>query len=308
MKTALQIDPPARLNPATDTSLMLGFEAQKRGHELYCYQPSDLVWKQGELSARMRRLTLHDIATGGFALGEPELLPTAEMGVIWMRQDPPFNMEYITATHLLEHARTRVVNDPAGVRNAPEKLSAMHFAHLMPPTLVASDEASISAFAREHGTVVAKPLHGYGGRSIFKFSAEEGNLATFHEFWREHYAEPLMWQAFLPEVANADRRILLIDGEITASFGRTPALGSIRANMRVGGEAVKAELTPRQRAIAEELGAFCQREGLLICGLDVIGDYLTELNVTSPTGFRAAEKLYGIDCARACWDAVEASL
>jgi len=304
-RCAFQIDPIAGLRPKTDTSLMLAYEARARGYELFTYQPSALSLQNGTLTARMQRLTLDD-GDPFYRLGEPTLIPTAEMDVIWMRQDPPFNMAYITATHLLEHAACRVVNDPVGVRNAPEKLSPLHFAEFMPPTLVSIDEETIAAFAREHKTLVAKPLHGYGGRSIFKFASDDANLATFLEFWREQSAEPLMWQAFLPEVKTGDRRILLIDGEIASIFGRTPLGGSIRANMRVGGEAVKAEITPRQEEIARTIGAFAKAQGLLLVGLDVIGDYLTEINVTSPTGLRAAEWLYGINLAKTCWDAIEA--
>lgn len=303
---ALQIDPPAQLNPASDTSIALGLEGIRRGLSCYFFRPRDLSWHNGTLTARAQPLSLRESSTDWFTLGAAQTIETASLDVIWMRQDPPFNMEYITTTHLLEHAGCRVVNDPIAVRNTPEKLAALHFSQYMPPTLVSENESAIAAFAREHGTVVAKPLHGYGGRSIFKFAHTDGNLPTFLEFWREHYAEPLQWQAFLPQVKDADRRIILINGELRSCFGRIPESGSIRANMRVGGEAVKAEPTPRQLEIAGVIGDYAKKNGLLIVGLDVIGDYLTELNVTSPTGFRAAQRLYGTDLARDAWDALEA--
>jgi glutathione synthase len=303
--TALQIDPPHRLNPASDTSVMLGLEAQNRGYQVWWHPPAALTWEGGEVRASLQRVSFHNEASDWFTLGEHKILPLSEMQIVWMRQDPPFNMEYITATHLLEHAGTRVVNDPVSVRNAPEKLSALHFSEYMPPTLITSNEEEIQQFADTHGALVAKPLHGYGGRAIFKFIPDDHNRETFLEFWRERSPEPLIWQAFLPEVATGDRRLILINGELKACFGRLPSGGSIRANMRVGGTPVAAEPTPRQLEIAGHIGAMARAQGLLIVGLDVIGDYLTEINVTSPTGFRAAQALYGIDLAKAAWDAVE---
>jgi glutathione synthase len=219
-------------------------------------------------------------------------------------------MAYITATHLLEHLSgdVLVVNDPAGVRNAPEKLSILQFAEFLPPTLIGTDPDAIAAFAETHAAVVAKPLYGYGGRAVFKFSRGDRNLETLLEQWREHSLEPLMWQAFLPEVKSGDRRILMIDGEVASVFGRTPESGSIRANMRVGGTPVKAELSGQQLKITNALKPFLKAQGLLLVGVDCIGDYLTEINVTSPTGFRAADALYGTHLAATFWDAVEAKL
>lgn len=308
--TVFQIDPPTGLNPRTDTSLMLASEGQKRGYDLWWHAPSALTWEAGEVKARMQRLTLDEAKlrageAGWLTLGETKEQALAGMHSVWLRQDPPFDMNYITTTHLLEICGTRVFNDPASVRNAPEKLSPLAFTQYMPPTLIASDSDTVHVFAASHKIIVAKPLYGYGGRSVFKFAHDDGNLDTFLEFWKESSKEPLMWQAFLPEVKSEDRRLLLINGELKACFGRTPAEGSIRANMRVGGAPVKAEPTAKQIAIAEAVGKMAKAQGLLIVGLDVIGDYLTEINVTSPTGLRAAQWLYGINLAADCWDAVE---
>lgn len=315
LHTAFQIDAPHSLNPRTDTSIALMEEAQARGLAVWCYHPSQLslitsdASKSGfEVRAPMQRITI-DVAQrkagapDWFSLGEVEHKRLNEFHSIWLRQDPPFDMSYITSTHLLEMSGTRVFNNPAGVRNAPEKLSPFAFAQFMPPTLVSADESAIHAFAATHKKLVAKPLYGFGGRSVFKFETGDSNLNTFLEFWRESSREPLMWQAFLPEVTTGDRRIILINGEVASCFGRTPESGSIRANMRVGGTPVAATLTPRQTEIATAVGAFAKAQGLLIVGLDVIGDYVTEINVTCPTGFRAAEWLYGENLAKQTWDA-----
>ncbi len=310
--TSFQIDPPSGLNFRADTSLMLAVEGQKRGYDVWWHAPQSLTCLNGEIRATLQRLTLDNDAlkagdARGVTLGEVKECALNELHSVWLRQDPPFDMGYITSTHLLERSGTRVFNNPAGVRGAPEKISPLAFAHYMPPTLIATDADAIHRFTREQGTVVAKPLYGYGGRSVFKFAHDDGNLATFLEFWRESSNEPLMWQAFLPEVKTGDRRLILIDGTLHACFGRTPEQGSIRANMRVGGEPVAAEPTARQIEIAQAVGVMAKAQGLLIVGLDVIGDYLTEINVTSPTGLRAAEKLYGINLAANAWDAVEAA-
>jgi glutathione synthase len=227
--------------------------------------------------------------------------------VVWMRQDPPFDLAYITATHVLEHLpkTTRVFNDPKGVRESPEKLSPLFFREFMPPTLISRDLAAITAFAEEHRTLVAKPIYGFGGRGVFKLKAQDPNIATLVEQWGEQSGEPLMWQAFLPEVEKEDRRIILIDGEVAAVFGRLPEEGSIRANMRLGGKPVAASLTHQQEKICAALKPYLKAHGLLLAGVDVIGDYLTEINVTSPTGLRAVEKLYDTNLARHVWDKVE---
>jgi glutathione synthase len=298
------MDHPSRLNPPTDTTFMLIEEAMKRGIECECFTPLDLSWRNGEVLARIQAITVDMAARQVWALGEPRTESLHAIDVVWMRQDPPFNMQYITATHLLEHVGkdTKVVNDPAGVRNAPEKLFPLHFSPFMPPTLVSLDPSLIHAFAGEHGTIVAKPLYGFGGRSIFKLDASDPNLDTLIEHWAEAAAEPLMWQAFLPAVATADTRVLLVDGEIGAFFTRQPPQGSIRANMRAGGTAKPGSLSAKQRTISEALGPVLRQHGLLLVGLDLIGDVLTEINVTSPTGLRAAHTLTGVDLASRLWD------
>jgi glutathione synthase len=240
-----------------------------------------------------------------FTLGEPITMPLASCAHVLMRQDPPFDMAYITATHLLEHAGTKVWNHPASVRNAPEKLSPLMFADAMPPTLISQNEMEILAFASQCGEVVAKPLHGFGGRSVFRFKTGDANLRTLIEQINETSGVPWMWQQFLPEVSTGDRRIILIGGEVAAVFGRTPEAGSIRANMRAGGTPVKASITAKQQAICDRLSPMLQAEGLALVGLDVIGDYLTEINVTSPTGLRATQGLYGANLAQNFWNYVQ---
>lgn len=299
MRAAFQMDHPSRLNPVSDSTFMLIEENIARGGENYFFEPHQLSLQNGVLSARMQPITYHD---GSYTLGEPQLMPLRDMDVVWMRQDPPFNIRYITATHLLEHAGTRVVNNPAGVRNAPEKLASLHLHEFMPPTLVSLDAEVIHAFAEQHQTVVAKPLHGYGGRSVYRFDAGDRNIDTLIEQWSEMSGEPLMWQAFLPEVATADVRIILVNGEIAAIFQREPQGGSIRANMRVGGIAKHMQASARHKEVCAKIGPMLKEQGLLLVGLDMIGDYLTEINVTSPTGLRAAQKLYGVNIAAQLWD------
>ena len=304
------MDHPSRLHAATDTTFMLIEEAMRRGIACEFFTPIDLSWRGGEVLARTQPITV-DMSQGqAWMLGEARTQSLHEVGVVWMRQDPPFNMSYVTATHLLEHLapETKVVNDPAGVRNAPEKLFPLHFAPFMPPTLVSMDPTVIHAFAKSHGTIVGKPLHGYGGRSIFKLDASDPNIDTLIEHWREAANEPLMWQAFLKEVATQDTRVLMVDGEISAFFHRQPPAGSIRANMRAGGSARKQDvLSDRQQSICEAMGPALRQHGLLLAGLDLIGDYLTEINVTSPTGLRAAHKLTGANLAAKLWDKLAAA-
>jgi glutathione synthase len=242
-----------------------------------------------------------------WTLGEAKPTSLRSMDVVLMRQDPPFDMSYITATHLLETLKGKVAvwNDPAAVRNAPEKMSILGFHQYMPPTLISRDPATIAEFAAQHEAIVAKPLYGYGGRSVFKLSRGDSNLDTLLEHWSEANKEPLMWQQFRPEVTNQDKRVLFIDGKVEGVFGRAPAENSIRANMRVGGKPIAAELYKKQQEICDALSPFLKAQGLMLAGIDLIGDYLTEINVTSPTGFRAAERLYGINLAAKFWDAVE---
>jgi glutathione synthase len=307
---AIQMDHPLGLNPAVDSTIALVREAAKRGHRLQWYHPTSLRYAQGELRAMTQLLSCAD--GGGdapwCALGESREQCLADMDVILMRQDPPFDMAYLSATYLLEHlpASTRVLNNPAYVRNYPEKLAILDFADAIPPTLVSADEDAIMAFAETHQKIVAKPLYGFGGHSIYVFAYDDPNLLTFLEQYRNQTREPLMLQAFLPEVKAQDIRVLLIDGKVSGALGRIPAEGSIRANMRVGGTPVAVALNDRQQSICDRVGAKLKSGGVLFAGLDLIGDYLTEVNITSPTGIVAAQKLYDeCDPAADFWDAVE---
>ncbi len=307
MKIAVQMDHPSRLNSASDTTFALIEEAQKRGHAVSFYEAPMLSWKAGDITAPLAPITIDMQASPVWKLGDVKATSLKEMDVVLMRQDPPFHMAYITATHLLEQLPTnvKVLNSPSGVRNLPEKISILGFAQFMPPTLISRDPNEIHAFAAQHKTIVAKPLYGFGGRSVYKLSAGDSNIDTLIEQWSELSPEPLMWQAFLPQVASEDKRILFIGGEVASVFARVPAEGSIRANMRVGGTPVKSELTAKQKEICAALTPFLKENGIMLAGIDVIGDYLTEINVTSPTGLRAVQKLYGINLAKKFWGAVE---
>lgn len=307
MRIAVQLDHPSKLNPVTDTSFMLMAEATQRGHQVSFYEAPHLSWCEGDVMAPLTPITIDMAASPVWSAGEAKPTSLNRMDVVLMRQDPPFHMGYITATHLLEQlgANVKVWNNPASVRNAPEKLSILGFHAFMPPTLISRDPAAIAAFAEAHEAIVAKPLYGFGGRSVFKLSRGDSNLETLIEHWMEASNEPLMWQQFRPEVKNADKRVLFIDGKVAAVFGREPGENSIRANMRVGGKAVKAELNAKQQTICDALSPFLKQHGLMLAGIDLIGDFLTEINVTSPTGLRAAERLYGINLAKTFWNAVE---
>jgi glutathione synthase len=309
VKIAVQLDHPSRLKPVGDSSFMLMEEAQTRGHTLYFYEAPTLSWVNGALRAPLAPIYIDVSHTPAWTLGDAKPMALDTMDVVLMRQDPPFDMAYITATHLLERlpARVKVWNNPASVRNAPEKLSILGFNQFMPPTLISRDPLEIAAFAEAHDAIVAKPLYGFGGRSVFKLSRGDSNLETLLEHWCESSREPLMWQQFRPEVKNADKRVLFIDGDVAAVFGRTPEGSSIRANMRVGGTPIATELSDKQREICDALSPFLKTHGLMLAGIDLIGDYLTEINVTSPTGLRAAERLYGVNLAARFWDVVDAA-
>lgn len=308
MRVAFQMDHPSRLNAPFDTTFMLIEEAMRRGYRCFYYAPEHLSLRGNELVARVQPITVDVAAKPAFTLGESiqESLHTVDM--IWMRQDPPFDMRYVTATHLLECVMkdTKVFNNPASVRNAPEKISPLKFLRFMPPTLISNDLTEIMAFAKAQGTVVAKPLYGYGGRSVFKLAATDPNIETLVEHTLEHHEPPLMWQQFRAEVAREDKRVILINGKVESVFARLPQGDSIRANMRVGGIPAKATLSAHQQAICDAVGSVLACEGLLLAGLDLIGDYLTEINVTSPTGLRASQQLYGDNLAATLWDAAEA--
>mgnify|MGYP002785388358 CR=1 FL=1 len=299
---ALQMDALASINPRSDTTLALGLEAQRRGYALWQYTPDRLSWREGRLFAHASRVTLHDSHEHYFDVVKEEPILLTDMDVVLMRQDPPFDMAYITATYMLEsvHPKPFVANHPASVRNLAEKWFPTLFARYMPPTLISADRQAIADFHRAHGQIVVKPLYGFGGHDIVHIKS-----AAALDTLRLEGSIPIVAQKFLPEVSTQDKRIVLIDGEVAGLFGRIPAEGEIRANMRVGGTPVKAELTRRQQEICDAVAPVLREKGLLLAGLDVIGDWLTEINITSPTGLRAVNQLYGTRPQAQFWDALE---
>jgi glutathione synthase len=310
LAVAIQMDPMETINIDGDTSFVLALEAQARGHALYHYLPTDLTLRDGRLRARGRRLEVRREHGRHHSFGDVQTLDLATMDIILMRQDPPFDMAYITATHLLEHVHptTLVVNDPASVRNAPEKLFVTRFEGLMPPTLITTDRAEILSFREEHGDIIVKPLFGNGGAGVFRVTPDDENLNALLEMFTLLYREPLIIQRYLPEVRTGDKRIILIEGEPVGAVLRVPAKGEARANLHVGGTAVKTELTTREREICTAIGPTLRQQGLLFVGIDVIGDYLTEINVTSPTGIQEINRLDGTQLEVQVWDAIEARL
>ncbi|MEI9927153.1 MAG: glutathione synthase [Sphingomonas sp.] len=309
LTVAVQMDPLDSINIAGDSTFALMLSAQARGHRLYHYAPEDLNYADGRVWARAHPVTVQRIAGNHFAFDEPAKLDLGEQAdVVLMRQDPPFDLGYITATHLLERiaGRTLVVNDPASVRNAPEKVFVLDYARFMPPTLVTRSLDEAREFLARHGEIVVKPLHGNGGKAIFKVGSDGANLASLIEVFNTAYREPHMIQAFLPSVAEGDKRIVLVDGEIAGAVNRVPGAGEIRSNLAVGGTAAKTELTPREEEICAALGPELKRRGLLFVGIDVIGgEWLTEINVTSPTGIVAIDRFNGTDTAARIWEAIE---
>ncbi len=308
LAVAIQMDPLEGIDIDADSSFALALEAQSRGHSLLHYLPRDLAFVDGRVTARARPLSVRRKKGDHFTLGPPERVDLAVMDVVLMRQDPPFDMSYITATHLLEHIhpKTLVVNDPVQVRNAPEKLFVNHFGALMPPTLITSDRDLIRAFRAEHGHIILKPLYGNGGIGVFHLTPEDENLGALLEMFTEFYREPIIVQRYLAEVRQGDRRIILIDGEAAGVINRIPAQGEARANMHVGATAVKAELNARDRDICETIGPALKERGLIFVGIDVIGDWLTEINVTSPTGIQEIDRFDGVNLEARIWDAIEA--
>jgi glutathione synthase len=310
LAVAIQMDPIETVNIDADSTFVLALEAQARGHALYHYLPQHLTLRDGKLTAKARRLEVRREHGRHHSLGAFETLELAVMDVVLMRQDPPFDMAYITATHLLEHIhpRTLVVNDPASVRNAPEKLYVTRFEGVMPPTLITADRDEILAFRREHGDIIVKPLFGNGGAGVFRIRPDDENLNALLELFSQIYREPIIVQRYLPEVRQGDKRIILIDGEPVGAVLRVPAAGEARANLHVGGRAVRAPLTDRDREICAAIGPALQQQGLLFVGIDVIGDYLTEINVTSPTGLQEINRLDDVRLEGRVWDAIEARL
>ena len=307
LKIAIQMDPIESINIDKDSSFMMALEAQKRGHQVWHYLPKHLAFRQGRLTARGRAMTVRREYGNHYTLGGWETLDLAEMDVVLMRQDPPFDMAYITATHLLEHIhpKTLVVNDPASVRNAPEKLFVTHFPDFMPPTLITSDKDEILAFRREYRDIIVKPLFGNGGAGVFHLKPDDENLGALLETFTELYREPVIVQKYLPEIRQGDKRIILVDGEPMGGVSRVPQEGEARANFHAGGSAAKTALTARERDICAALGPVLREKGLVFVGIDMIGDYLTEINVTSPTGIQEINQLDGIAIEATLMDAIE---
>ena len=312
LTVAVQMDPLDSSNIAGDSTFALMLSAQDRGHTLFHYSAEDLNYRDGRVWAKAHPVTVQRVVGDHFSAGEPVNLDLGdEADIVLMRQDPPFDLGYITATHLLERIadKTLVVNDPAQVRNAPEKVFVLDYPQFMPPTLVTRSLDEARRFLAEHGAIVIKPLHGNGGKAIFKVESDGANLSALMEVFNITWREPHMVQAFLPDVAKGDKRIVLIDGQVAGAINRLPGEGEIRSNLAVGGSAEKSELTDKEREICAVLGPELKKRGLLFVGIDVIGGtWLTEINVTSPTGIVAIEKFDGTDVAGMIWDAIEAKV
>ena len=308
LKVAVQMDHISSVSIAGDTSFALSLEAQRRGHKLYHYTPDRLSMEDGKVFARIEEMQVRDVQGDHFTLGEKVRTDLSEMDVILLRQDPPFDMNYITTTHLLEriHPKTLVVNDPAWVRNSPEKIFVTEFSDLMPETLITKDPAEVDAFRKKHGDIIVKPLYGNGGAGIFMMQEGDRNLASLLEMFQQMFREPYIVQRYLKDVRKGDKRIILIDGEPVGAINRVPAEHDSRSNMHVGGRAEKTELTEREREICARIGTSLKERGFILVGIDVIGDYMTEINVTSPTGVREVKRFGGADIPALFWDAVEA--
>jgi glutathione synthase len=310
LAVGIQMDPIESIDIDADSTFALALEAQARGHALFHYLPNHLVLREGRVRAKVSALSVKRERHAHYQLGTPELLDLASLDVILMRQDPPFDMSYITATHILEHIhpKTLVVNDPVEVRNAPEKLFVTKFAGLMPPTLITSDREEVLAFRAEHKDIIVKPLYGNGGAGVFHIMPNDENLGSLLEMFTQLYREPVIVQRYLPEVRKGDKRIILIDGEPVGAINRVPQAGEARSNMHAGGKPTKSELTAREREICAALGPELKQRGMIFVGIDVIGDYLTEINVTSPTGLQEIARFDGTRPEMKIWDAIEARL
>jgi len=308
LKVAIQMDPIQSINIDTDSTFMMALEAQRRGHALWHYHPRDLALRGNKLFARVAPVQVRRQKGDHFTLGASEIIDLSTMDLVLMRQDPPFDMAYITATHLLEHIhpKTLVVNDPAAVRNAPEKLFVTHFPELMPPTVITSSKEEVLAARAEWKDIIVKPLFGNGGAGVFHLKPEDENLGALLETFTELYREPVIVQKYLPEIRQGDKRIILIDGKPAGAVSRIPQEGEARANFHAGGSAGKTELTRREQEICEAIGPTLRAQGLIFVGIDVIGDYLTEINVTSPTGIQEINRLNGSALESVLWEAMEA--
>lgn len=310
LTVAVQMDPIQRIKITGDSTFAMLLEAQRRGHRLLHYTPDRLTMRDGAITAMAEVIEVRDVEGDHVSLSEPERVDLSSVDVVLLRQDPPFDMAYITTTHLLEriHPHTLVVNDPVHVRNAPEKLFVTEFPHLMPPTLISRDKGEIEEFRREHGDVVMKPLYGNGGAAVFKVGREDPNFGSLYDLFSVTFREPWVIQRFLPKITEGDKRIILIDGEAAGAINRVPAANDIRSNMVRGGAAKPTELSDREREICETIGPHLKRMGQIFVGIDVIDGNLTEINVTSPTGLRAIKRLGGPDITVTLWDAIESKI
>ena len=308
LNVAVQMDPIERINVRGDSTFALLLEAQQRGHKLSYYTPDRLALRDGKVSASVRPLEVRDNVGDHFTLGEPRHIDLSSLDVVLLRQDPPFDLAYISTTHMLEriHPRTLVVNDPAHVRNAPEKIFVTEFPDLMPPTVITRDLEAIKAFRTEQGDIVMKPLYGKGGEAVFRLEREDLNFGSLYDLFATMFREPWVVQKFLPAVKDGDKRIILVDGEFAGAVNRVPAPDDLRSNMVRGGVPKATDLSTREREICARLGPPLRERGLLFVGIDVIDGFLTEINVTSPTGIRAVKNLGGPDIAALLWDKIEA--
>ena len=308
LKVAIQMDPIGAINIDADSTFRIALEAQARGHQLFYYTPDRLAYREGRIVARGWPLQVRPVRGDHFMLGAETEVDLADWDVVWLRQDPPFDMGYITTTHLLEriHPATLVVNDPFWVRNSPEKLLVLNFPDLTPPTLIARDLTTIRAFRARHGDIILKPLYGNGGAGVFRLDPGDRNLASLHELFSGINREPLIAQKFVPDVAKGDKRIILINGEPVGAINRVPAEGETRSNMHVGGRPEQIGLTARDREICARIGPLLREKGQVFVGIDVIGNWLTEINVTSPTGIQELERFDGTNAAERIWQVIEA--
>jgi len=307
LKVAFQMDPIGPIDIDADSTFRIAEEAQARGHSLFYYTPDKLAYDQGRVTATGWSLTVKREKGNHFTLGDLETVDLSDFDVVWLRQDPPFDMGYITTTHILDriHPDTMVVNDPFWVRNYPEKLLVLDFPDLTPPTMIARDLDILKSFRAQHGDVILKPLYGNGGAGVFKLNANDSNLASLHELFSGINREPLIMQQFLPDVSKGDKRIILVDGAPVGAINRVPAAGETRSNMHVGGRPEKVDLTDRDREICDRIGPLLREKGQIFVGIDVIGDWLTEINVTSPTGIQELERFDGVNIAEKIWMAIE---
>jgi glutathione synthase len=307
LKVAVQMDPIQKINIKGDSTFALLLEAEKRGHSLSYYTTDRLAMRDGRVFTTVESLKVRDQAGDHFTLGEARRVDMSAFDVVLLRQDPPFDLNYITSTHLLEriHPKTLVVNDPGHVRNAPEKIFVTEFSDLMPPTLITRDLAEIKAFRAEHNDIVMKPLYGHGGGAVFRITRDDLNFGSLYDMFAVTFREQWVVQKFLPAVKQGDKRILLVNGEFAGAVNRVPAEDDLRSNMVRGGSPKATDLTPREREIIARLGQPLRDRGMIFVGIDVIGDWITEINVTSPTGIRAVKNLGGPDAAAMVWDVIE---